>query len=136
MRPCVSEATTLPSTFAEDVTAYAGVGCQAMEVWLTKLETHLETHPAADTRKLLEDQRMTLAAAAYQGGLLLSQGGQRQAAFDHFKRRLDLCQALGIPTLDGLGADGRGAHALDEQINFSSLVPRAQLLVRMLETLR
>ena len=44
--------------------------------------------------------------------------------------------ALGIPTLDGLGADGRGAHALDEQISFSSLVPRAQLLVRLLETLR
>jgi glutamate carboxypeptidase len=43
--------------------------------------------------------------------------------------------ALGIPTLDGLGADGRGAHALDEQIAFSSLVPRAQLLVRLLETL-
>jgi glutamate carboxypeptidase len=43
--------------------------------------------------------------------------------------------ALGIPTLDGLGADGRGAHALDEQITFSSLVPRAQLLVRLLETL-
>lgn len=44
--------------------------------------------------------------------------------------------ALGIPTLDGLGADGRGAHALDEQITFSSLVPHVQLLVRMLETLR
>jgi len=44
--------------------------------------------------------------------------------------------ALGIPTLDGLGADGRGAHALDEQISFSSLEPRAQLLVRLLETLR
>jgi glutamate carboxypeptidase len=44
--------------------------------------------------------------------------------------------ALGIPTLDGLGADGRGAHALDEQISFSSLVPRVQLLIRMLETLR
>jgi glutamate carboxypeptidase len=44
--------------------------------------------------------------------------------------------ALGVPTLDGLGADGHGAHALDEQINFSSLVPRVQLLVRLLETLR
>src|SRR5215472_17029828 len=44
--------------------------------------------------------------------------------------------ALGIPTLDGLGADGRGAHALDEQISFSSLVPRVQFLVRLLETLR
>jgi glutamate carboxypeptidase len=44
--------------------------------------------------------------------------------------------AMGIPTLDGLGADGRGAHALDEQISYTSLVPHAQLLVRLLETLR
>jgi hypothetical protein len=32
--------------------------------------------------------------------------------------------ALGIPTLDGLGADGKGAHAAYEQIYFSSLMPR------------
>ena len=42
---------------------------------------------------------MTLAAAAYQGGLLLSQGEQRKAHFDHFRRRLDLCQYFGIPTM-------------------------------------
>jgi sugar phosphate isomerase/epimerase len=99
MRPCVSEATTLSSTFAEDVNGYADGGCPAMEVWLTKLETHLEKHSATDTRKLLEDRKMTLAAASYQGGLLLSQGEQRKAHYDHFKRRLDLCQHFGIPTL-------------------------------------
>jgi sugar phosphate isomerase/epimerase len=99
MKPCVSEATTLSSTFAEDVHGYSAGGCPAMEVWLTKLETHLESHSAADTKKLLEDREMTLAAASYQGGLLLSQGEQRKAHYDHFKRRLDLCQAFGIPTL-------------------------------------
>jgi sugar phosphate isomerase/epimerase len=99
MRPCISEATTLPHTFAEDIEGYAAAGCPAMEVWLTKLETHLETHSTADTRKLLEDHRMTLAAASYQGGLLLSQGEQRKAHYDHFKRRLDLCQSFGIPVL-------------------------------------
>jgi sugar phosphate isomerase/epimerase len=99
MKPCISEATTLSCTFADDVHAYAGAGCRAMEVWLTKLETHLEKHSVADTRKLLEDQQMTLAAASYQGGLLLSQGEARKAAYDHFKRRLDLCQSFGIPIL-------------------------------------
>jgi sugar phosphate isomerase/epimerase len=89
----------MSSTFADDVNGYAEGGCQAMEVWLTKLETHLETHSAADTRKLLEDRQMTLAAASYQGGLLLSQGEQRRAHYDHYKRRLDLCQHFGIPTL-------------------------------------
>jgi 2-keto-myo-inositol isomerase len=99
MTPCISEATTLPQTFAEDVAAYADAGCPVMEVWLTKLETHLQQHSAADTRKLLEDRQMTLAAASYQGGLLLSQGEQRRAHYDHFRRRLDLCQQFGIPTL-------------------------------------
>ncbi len=99
MRPCISEATTLPASFADDVNAYADGGCTAMEVWLTKLETHLESHSPSDTRKLLEDRQMTLAAASYQGGLLLSQGEERKAHYDHFRRRLDLCQAFGIPTL-------------------------------------
>jgi sugar phosphate isomerase/epimerase len=99
MRPCISQATTLTSSFADDVHAYAGAGCQAMEVWLTKLETHLETNSPAQTRELLAEHEITLPAASYQGGLLLSQGEQRRAHFDHFKRRLDLCQAFAIPTL-------------------------------------
>jgi 4-hydroxyphenylpyruvate dioxygenase len=99
MKACISEASTLPCSFDEDIHAYAQAGCRAMEVWLTKLETHLEKHSPADTRKLLEDHQMSLAAASYQGGLLLSQGEQRRAHFDHFKRRLDLCQFFGIRTL-------------------------------------
>src|SRR5215469_507872 len=99
MKPCISEATTLSSSFAEDVHGYADAGCPALEVWLTKLEAHLEKHSVADTRKLLEDRQITLAAASYQGGLLLSQGEQRKAHYDHFKRRLDLCQTFTIPTL-------------------------------------
>jgi sugar phosphate isomerase/epimerase len=99
MKPCISQATTLTTSFADDVQAYGAAGCPALEVWLTKLETHLEQHPADQTRRLLAERQMTLAAASYQGGLLLSQGEQRRAHFDHFKRRLDLCQSFGIPTL-------------------------------------
>src|SRR5262245_51617790 len=99
MKPCLSEATTLPTSFPNDVAAYVDGGCSAMEVWLTKLETHLETHSAAETKKLLDDRGMTLAAASYQGGLLLSQGEQRKVHYEHFKRRLDLCQHFGIGTL-------------------------------------
>jgi sugar phosphate isomerase/epimerase len=99
MKPCISQAVTLSRTFVEDVNGYADGGCHAMEVWLTKLENHLEKHSVADTRKLLEDREMTLAAASYQGGLLLSQGEQRKAHYDHFKHRLDLCQTFGISTL-------------------------------------
>jgi 4-hydroxyphenylpyruvate dioxygenase len=99
MIPCMSEATLLPCSFADDVQICAEGGFRALEVWLTKLETHLEHHSPADTRKLMEDHQITLAAASYQGGLLLSQGEQRRAHHDHFKRRLDLCQSFAIPTL-------------------------------------
>jgi 2-keto-myo-inositol isomerase len=99
MKPCISEAVTLSRTFVEDVNGYADGGCHALEVWLTKLEKHLEKYSIADTRKLLEDREMTLAAASYQGGLLLAQGEQRKAHYDHFKRRLNLCQSFGISTL-------------------------------------
>ena len=99
MKSCISEATTMPATFAEDVANFAEAGFQGMEVWLTKLETHLETHSLTDTRKLLSDSGMTAAAASYQGGLLLSQGEQRRVHFEHFKKRLELCQQLAIPTL-------------------------------------
>ena len=43
--------------------------------------------------------------------------------------------ALGIPTLDGLGLCGDGAHTHDEHILVSSLVPRARLLAGLLESL-
>src|SRR5947209_1026271 len=99
MQPCISEATTLPNSFAEDVKAYAEGGCQAMEVWLTKVEQHLQNHSVEDTRKLLEDRHMALAAASYQGGLLLSQGEERRAHYDQYRSRLELCRQLGIRTL-------------------------------------
>lgn len=99
MKPCISEATTMPCSFADDVAAYADAGCTALEVWLTKFENHLESNNVTETRKLLASRHMTLAAAAYQGGLLLSQGEQRKAHFDHFRRRLDICQQFDIPTL-------------------------------------
>lgn len=44
--------------------------------------------------------------------------------------------ALGVPTLDGLGIDGAGAHTLEEHGLVSSILPRARLLAGLMETLR
>lgn len=41
--------------------------------------------------------------------------------------------AMGIPTLDGLGVDGAGAHTLDEHILLSSVVARIDLFAAFLE---
>lgn len=43
--------------------------------------------------------------------------------------------ALGIATLDGLGADGAGAHTFDEHILVSSLGVRSRLFATLIETL-
>jgi glutamate carboxypeptidase len=47
----------------------------------------------------------------------------------------NFCAALGVPTLDGLGAVGDGAHALHEHVVIKELVPRAALLAGLLERL-
>jgi glutamate carboxypeptidase len=44
--------------------------------------------------------------------------------------------AMGIPTLDGLGVCGDGAHTHDEYLLFSSLEPRARLMAGLLQTLK
>ena len=44
----------------------------------------------------------------------------------------NLTAALGIPTLDGMGAEGGGAHALNEHILTPSLSNRAALLYHMI----
>ncbi len=44
----------------------------------------------------------------------------------------NLVGALGVPVLDGLGAVGGGAHALDEHVILASLGQRADLLARLL----
>ena len=43
--------------------------------------------------------------------------------------------ALGVPTLDGLGVNGDGAHALHEHIELDSLPARVALLARLVEKL-
>jgi glutamate carboxypeptidase len=44
----------------------------------------------------------------------------------------NLVGAVGVPVLDGLGAEGAGAHAPDEHVFLPSIPLRAQLLARLL----
>jgi len=44
--------------------------------------------------------------------------------------------ALGVPTLDGLGVDGYGAHADYEHMYYSSLEQRVKLMLGLFETLK
>jgi len=46
----------------------------------------------------------------------------------------NLVGALGVPVLDGLGAEGGGSHAEDEHVLVASLPVRAQLLAAILRS--
>jgi 4-hydroxyphenylpyruvate dioxygenase len=99
MLPALSQVCTLGASFEDDIDSYADAAGSAIELWLTKLEDYLATHSVAEVKARTADRGLALAAAAYQGGLLLSQGDARREAWALFERRLDLCAELGIPTL-------------------------------------
>jgi glutamate carboxypeptidase len=47
----------------------------------------------------------------------------------------NLTAALGVPTLDGLGAVGAGAHARDEHVMIDEMAPRAEMVARLVADL-
>ena len=126
MNLCISQATTLSAAFADDIAAFADVEWPALEVWLTKLEKQLENSSVEATRQLFLDRNLKPVAAAYQGGLLLSQGEQRKAHFEHFRRRLELCQAIGIPTMVVVADFKQRPDSTDLQRAVVSLAQAAQ----------
>ena len=99
MKACLSQTLTMSSRFDVDLRAFAQAGCRFVEIWLTKLETHLERHSIAETRAFFRDLGLEPLAACYQGGLLLSGSLERKVQIDQFQKRLGLCQEFGISTL-------------------------------------
>ncbi len=99
MIPALSQVCTLHASFEQDVEDYAAGHCEAIEIWLGKLETYLQSHSVDDVGQLLKKHRMAVPAASFQGGLLVSQGDARCEHWNHFAKRLELCQALEVKTL-------------------------------------
>ena len=63
-------------------------------------------------------------------GLELNEGGTGGGSDGNFTA------ALGVPTLDGLGAIGDGAHALHEHVDIDSLADRAALVAGLIASIR
>jgi sugar phosphate isomerase/epimerase len=130
MTPCINQVTTLPSDFAADVRAYSEIGCPAIEVWLTKLETYLAGHSIDDVARLIADRGVTLPAAAAHGGILTAQADARREGFALLERRLDLCQRLSIPTLVLIADFARQDAAADFERAVVSLKQAGQSAAR------
>lgn len=58
-------------------------------------------------------------------------GEQLEAAVSPGGGDANFTGALGVPTVDGLGPRGHGAHAPDETVDLASIIARASLLVRL-----
>jgi glutamate carboxypeptidase len=71
----------------------------------------------------------TAKAAAADLGITLQEGSAGGGSDGNFTA------ALGVPTLDGFGAVGDGAHALHEHVEIDALVPRAATIAGVLENL-
>ncbi|MDG3005070.1 sugar phosphate isomerase/epimerase family protein [Paludisphaera mucosa] len=99
MKPCISQATTMNAPLEADFQAYGRGGWSLVELWLTKVEGYLRDHSVADLLGLLESNGLTPAAAAGQGGLLLSRGAERGVHWDLFRRRLALLKELDVPVM-------------------------------------
>ncbi|MBI1904594.1 MAG: sugar phosphate isomerase/epimerase [Planctomycetia bacterium] len=99
MIPALSQVCTLAAPLETDVADYAAAACRTIELWLGKVEAYLETHSAADLKRLLAEHEVSAPVASYQGGLLTSQGAARAEHWSHFGRRLALCRELGVQTL-------------------------------------
>lgn len=76
---------------------------------------------------LMAETFARVQAIASRYGWQLSEGSAGGASDANFTA------ALGIPTLDGLGADGEGFHALHEHVLIASLPQRAALLAALLK---
>jgi 4-hydroxyphenylpyruvate dioxygenase len=99
MQPCLAQVCTLNAPFENDIADYAAGRCRAVELWFGKLETYLEKHSVGDVRRLLEEHEVAAPVASFQGGLLDTQGEKRRESWDHFQRRLTLCQSIGVKTV-------------------------------------
>lgn len=71
----------------------------------------------------------TAQAAAAEMGVTLEEGSAGGGSDGNFTA------ALGVPTLDGIGAIGDGAHALHEHVVIDALVPRAAVIAGLLARL-
>ena len=58
MRPAISQVCSLHAPFERDVEGYAAGNCEAMDVWLTKLETFVESRSVGEARELLDKNRI------------------------------------------------------------------------------
>ena len=93
-----------------------------------ELEGGIDRYPMVKTDRS-EELFVTAREIAGELGFDLDEGGSGGGSDGNFT------SALGVPTLDGLGIPGDGAHAWHEHVEVDQLAPRIALLASLIESL-
>ncbi len=122
-----------------DVRAWDAAGAAAVTAAMQQLapvdpRTSLEVRGGFDRPPL---ERTAAVAALFERaravaadlGMNLSEGGTGGGSDGNFTA------ALGVPTLDGLGAIGEGAHAVHEHVTVDALPDRAALIAGLIQSM-
>lgn len=99
MVPCINQVTTLDTSFDDDLSSYSQAGWTTIELWLTKLETALQTQSLSQIKEKLAAHGLTPLGASSQGGLLSTRGAASDAHREQFLRRIEWLRELGVGTL-------------------------------------
>ena len=100
MKPCISQATTLSTPFEADLD---GLRAERLDGGRALADEAGDVPGVALGRP--RPGRCSRSTGSWrrprrrQGGLLLSRGAEREAHWDHFRRRLDLLRELEVPVL-------------------------------------
>jgi glutamate carboxypeptidase len=110
----------------------AGIGCKLRALKPVNRKCKLEisggmNRPPMERTKGVAELFAKAAAIAKESGWKLAEAAVGGGSDGNFTA------ALGIPTLDGLGSVGEGAHSPHESIEISSLPRRVALLAGLLE---
>ena len=133
-----TSANTVPesASFTVDVRAWSAAELDRADRAMHALAPHL---PGARVTVEGGIDRPPLERAASAGLFGVAAGLARAAGLDPLRGTAagggsdgNLTAALGVPTLDGLGAAGGGAHAPGEHVRISELPPRTTLLTLLL----
>jgi glutamate carboxypeptidase len=85
--------------------------------------------PPLERTKAVERLFLEARSAAAEIGVDLREGSAGGGSDGNFTA------ALGVPTLDGFGAIGDGAHAIHEHVEIDALVPRAAVIAGVVQRL-
>ena len=99
MLPALSQVGSLPADLETELEDYSAGKCDAIDLWMTKVEEYIDRRSKEAFQQLLNKHEIRPVSASFQGGLLASQGERRKEAWSLFERRLQLCRELDIPVL-------------------------------------